>query len=93
MKIRFRRVWRQFKAGQETESIPDGIATTLIRMGAAALVEDEKNDDAVKPDDEIKSPDSGDGASIRTSDTGGGKEAIVSVGVGHKQRSRTNQPN
>ena len=85
MKIRFRRVWKQFKAGQETELIPDGIATTLIRIGAAALVEDVKHDDTPKPvDDKDKPTDSSDGTDSRTSDTSGSKEPTVSVGVGHK---------
>lgn len=86
MRIRFRRMWRHFKAKDETDAIPDGIATTLIRIGAARLVEETP----IVPDneavDEGQPADDSDGADDGTSDAGGGEEAVVHSG--HKQRRR-----
>jgi hypothetical protein len=99
MKIRFRRCWRHYKAGAETEAVPDGIATTLIRIGAAALVEDVsqeqvKHDNTPQPvHDSDKQPDSDNGPDSGTDNAGGSKTPTVSGGVGHKPGRRANQPN
>jgi hypothetical protein len=83
-------MWKMFKAGDETEAIADGVATTLIRIGAAALVEEIKDDNTTKPaHDGDKQADSSDGADIGASDADGSKTAIVSGGVGHKPGRRT----
>ena len=88
--IRFRRTWRTYKAGQETDAIPDGVANTLIRIGAAALVEEVKNEPTPVEEHNADEPtDSSDGADSGTSDTGGSEETTVSGGVGHTKRRRT----
>ena len=93
MKIRFRRMWRKFKEGAETTEIPDGVATTLIRVGTAALVEDEKHVNvSIEVHDESQQADSGDGADIGTGDIGRSEEAAVPGGVGHKPRRIVNKP-
>ena len=93
MKFRFRRNWRTYKAGQETDAIPDGIANTLIRSGAAALVEETENDLPIEDNDEGQQADDGDATDDGTSDAGGGEAPTVSSGVRHKQRSSVSKPN
>ena len=94
MRLRFLRLWRQFKTGAETESLPDGVATTLIRYKTAVLVEEKHNvTAAVVVRDGTKPSDSGNWSDIGTSDAGRSKEAVVSGGVGHKPGRRTHQPN
>jgi hypothetical protein len=89
-------MWKGYKAGQETDAIPDGIATTLIRIGAAALVEepviveDVKNDaKPVEIHDEDKQADSSDQTDSGAGDAGGSEAPAVLGGVRSKQRSRT----
>ena len=87
-------MWRKFKAGQETDTIPDGIATTLIRVGAAALVE-EKNDvtTTVIAQNKVEPPDGGNGSDHGTDNTGRSEKTALPLGVGHKSGRRANQPN
>lgn len=95
MRLRFRRTWRQFKAGQETDEIADGIATTLIRVGAAALVEDVNNDDisVESKGDSSQQADDSDGSDDGAGDAGRSETTVIPVTLGHKQRSRANKPN
>ena len=94
MKIRLRRMWKKYKAGDETDAIPDGIATTLIRIGAAALVEDKADVSVpIETHNEDEPADSSDGTDERTSDAGGSEETTVSGGVGHKSGRRANKTN
>jgi hypothetical protein len=87
-------MWQKYKAGDETESIADGVATTLIRIGAAALVEEIKHDDTPKPaHDESQQSDSSNRSDSRANNAGGSKETVVPGGIGHKPGRRVNQPN
>lgn len=87
MKLKFNRNWGKYKIGTETDAIPDGVATTLIRVGKAVLVKGESHDNR------SQSTDSSHGTDSRADNAGGSKEATLPGGVGHKQRRGTNQPN
>jgi len=94
MRLKFVKPWKRFKPGEEIGTLTDGVATTLIRVKKAVMVED-KNDvtSAVVTRNGTEPSDSGDRSDIGTSDAGRGKEAAVSGGGGHKPGRRTNQPN
>lgn len=87
MILKFNRVWGKYKVGAVTDAIPDGVATTLIRVGKAVEVKGESHDNR------SQSTDSSHGTDSRTDNAGGSKEATVSGGVGHKPGRRANQPN
>ena len=95
MKIRFRSMWRRFKAGDETEAVADGVANLLIRRGTAALVEGGKHVDvpvSSEAHDIDESADSGDGTSDGTGDSQRSEKATVPVTVRHKPGHRTRKP-
>ena len=87
MILQFKRIWGKYKIGTVTDAIPDGVATTLIRVGKAVEVKGENHDNR------SQSTDSSHGADSRTDNAGGSETPVVSGGVGHKPRSRANQPN